>query len=519
LNYRLAYERVRDELLGQPKTERALAVNPFEIELVEQDLDSWISELQAKVDENRYVPGAIEVCDAPKGGGLVRPGVRLGITDRVVYTAAVGACLQRIDEATRWSQGSCDFASRLDPARLHERDWLRNPYKGWREFHDRSLQRLNRSSVSHVLTADVAGFFENINLGLLRSELARIGCPTAAINLIGLCLNHWAQCPDRGLPQGVIASDVLAKLYLEPFDKRLREASIDHMRYTDDLRIYAQSEEEAQRALVMITTVLRKRGLTLQSHKTLIRPAEEARKEFDGVIPAIEQVRQGYVKEAIAAGLMTGDVSLPMIAIDDLFGGKLEAAVLHRAFDTYIVRHKNPNKSMLNFLLGRLGCQRDDYAVEECVRRLASNPERTPSIARYFERLKQGERLEPLIAEALASQTAAIYPYQCYLLLDWLRRSMAQLAEETLAIVRQLAFRPESPPYVQAMGLELLGRFGTHADIDQIEERFKSTSEPLRRAQLLCCLRGLEKSRRNGLAARVDGEGGWVGRAASFTRT
>ena len=140
------------------------------------------------------------------------------------------------------------------------------------------MQRLNRSSVTHVLSADVAGFFENINLGLLRSELSRIGCPDSAISLIALCLNHLGAVSRSRFAQGVIASDVLAKLYLEPFDKRLRGAAIDHMRYTDDLRIYARSQEEAQRALVMITSVLRKRGLTLQSHKTLIRPAEEARR-------------------------------------------------------------------------------------------------------------------------------------------------------------------------------------------------------------------------------------------------
>ncbi len=99
-DFRLAYERVRDELLGQPKTERTLAVNPFEIELVEQDLDGWLSEVKSMVEQHHYVPGPIEVCDAPKGGGLVRPGVRLGIADRVIYTAAVGSCLQHLDGAT-----------------------------------------------------------------------------------------------------------------------------------------------------------------------------------------------------------------------------------------------------------------------------------------------------------------------------------------------------------------------------------------------------------------------------------
>lgn len=519
LDLALAFERVRDELRARPRTARALAHNPFEIELIELDLDSWIEVLDARLNNDEYVPGPIEVCDYPKGLGLVRPGSRLAIEDRVVATAAVGACLDQIDLATRWSQGSCDFAARLDPAHLNDRDWFRNPFKGWKEFHDRSLQRLDSPTFNYVLSADIAGFFENVNLGLLRSDLVRIGCPHEAISLIGNCLNQWSQCPDRGLPQGLLASDVLAKLYLEPFDERLRQSGYVHLRYTDDLRVFTKTREEAQRALVFVTRILRERGLTLQSSKTQIRPAEEARSEFDGILPAIEGIRKEYIDEVVAMGLMAGDVSLPMGDIDSLAGdAEIEPAVLRRAFDAFVTQQRQPNRSMLNFILRRLGRQGDSFAVPECGERLLSNPEFTSSVILYFQELNEPADVEQTILNALQHETSAIYPYQRFLLLDWLNRNAANVSSACLSIVRSLAMRPESPFYVRAVAWELLGRHGTHSDLDEIIARYRSTPDPFVRSQFLCCLLRLEKSRRNGLASRAAKDTGWVGRAARLVR-
>lgn len=483
------------------------------------DRGSWLSNLEKNVEAGAYVPGPIEVCDFPKPGGLVRPGTRMSVADRVVFTAAVGACIDQLDEVTRWSQGRCDLASRLDPSRLHKRNWFRNPFKGWLEFHDRSLQRLDSPACSYVLTADVAGFFENISIGLLKSDLQRIDCPSEAVSLIGDCLNSWTRCPDRGLPQGVMASDLLAKLYLEPIDRRLHAAGFLHMRYTDDIRIFCGTKEEAQRALVTLTHLLRERGLSLQSSKTQIRTSADARDEIDGVKPAIEKVHQGYIDEVIEAGLMSGDVSLPMVAIDDLVGeADTNPVVLRRAFKKFVIDKQAPNKTMLHWLLRRLAGQGDDFAVDECSRRLATNPEHTQYVAEYFEALKEPDRLKKAILDALHHETSAIYPYQRYLLLNWLVRNSPSLNESELTVIRLLATRPESPPYVQAVAFQLLGMFGDHGDLEDIESAFKATTESLQRAQLLCCLSRLEKSRRNALAGRVGNDREWVGRAAQLVR-
>jgi hypothetical protein len=51
-----------------------------------------------------------------------------------------------------------------------------------------------------------------------------------------------------------------------------------------------------------------------------------------------------------------------------------------------------------------------------------------------------------------------------------------------------------------------------------IATRFGSSSDPLERAQLLCCLSNLEKGRRNALMGRVKDEGPWVARAVKLMR-
>jgi uncharacterized protein YneF (UPF0154 family) len=517
LDFHLAYKRVRDELELQRKSQRALVVNPFESKLIEVDLDGWLEELASRVMSDAYIPGAIEVCDAPKGGGLVRPGVRLGIEDRVVYTAAVGACLHEIYSELEWAQGSRDFSPRLDPAELDNREWLRNPFLGWKEWRVQSLELLRRRKNTHVLTADIAGCFENIDIGLLCSDLKRIGCHGDVIALISKCLNGWATCAGRGLPQGVLASDLLAKLYLGSFDKWIRGLNYRHVRYADDIRLFANSEGEAKRALVEVTRALRTRGLTLQSHKTEIRAAEDAEIEFEGVVPVIQEVRQGYIDEAQAAGLMAADESLPIVEIDEITG-EVGLPILRRAFDTYIVGRNEINRTMLNFLLRRLGKKGSDHAVEECSRIMRLNPQHTGSIALYFEELEDPDRLEQRVVEALLDETAAIYPYQRYQLLHWLGRNAEQVDETTLHVLREFSRRPESPGYVRAIATQLLGCFGGSSDLEEIESRYKAASDPLERAQLLCCLSALEKGRRNGLAKRVEKDSGWLGRAARLVR-
>jgi hypothetical protein len=522
MNFALAHRRVIDELDEQPKTGRALVENPYERELVETDLESWLDDLKTSVVNGTYTPGAVDLCGAPKGGDLIRPAARMALADRVVYTAAVGSCVKYIVRATRWSQRKIDFAPLFHATHPHQRQWLLKPFLGWDEWTGQSLHLFDLAKTQFVVTADIAGFFENISLKRLRYELLRIGSPEAVVDLLRDCLNKWALMDDRGLPQGVLASDILAKLYLESFDKRLRDDGHRHVRYADDIRVFCKSHTEARRALVLVTEMLRERGLTVQSAKTKIRTADEAlRREIEGALPAIRDLNRDFINEAIDAGLLPVDQeSVPVSVIDDLINAdphRMDPEVLRRAWKKFVVGVDQPNRSIFRYLLRRFAAAGDPIAVDYCSPRLRSHPDALPEILRYFEDLDDA-KLEVPVATALGSKDLNPYPYSRYLLLDWLRRNRPKLRVATLRTLRDQAFGGEHPTYVHAAARAVLAELGDHSDLDRLAALLPGTSEPFARAQLLCTLTRLEKGRRNTLAGRLRNEKPWGRRASAYVR-
>src|SRR5262249_26538754 len=115
-------------------------------------------------------------------------------------------------------------------------------------------------------------------------------------------LNRWAVPRGKGIPQGYSGSDILAKLYMDPVDRGMRNYGFKHLRYVDDIRVFCKSSLEAKQALLRLNDLVRKRGLNLQSAKTKIIKASEARVEIDGVSPLIQTISQQLAKELREAG-------------------------------------------------------------------------------------------------------------------------------------------------------------------------------------------------------------------------
>lgn len=521
LNFTLAFRRVADELTHQRKTGRAFVANPGELELAELNLDVWLSELRQRLLDGDYLPGPIEVCAAPKGSGLMRPGVRMTLADRVVYTAAVGGCLRHIVKATKWSQRKIDFAP-LFAEEFQKRHWLLEPFTGWDLWTTETMRRLGLAKTRYVVTADIAGYFENISLSRLKSELTRVGCPAELVELLSRCLLSWAAVRDSGLPQGVLASDVLAKLYMESLDKRLKDEGYTHIRYVDDIRIFCGSEQEARRALVLVTELLRERGLVVQSAKTKIRLVDDdLKRDFAGAVPVIKALHREYVEEALEAGLLSEDeASVPASVIDELAEAEpdsMDPEVFRRAFDRFVLHEEQPNGTMFRYLLRRFAKRADDYAVPYCSSRPLTAPNEIPEILRYFEDLKDRKRLEVPLRKLLNSRDLAMYPYSRFLVLSWLHKHGTSRAP-TVAAVRKQAFSPENPPYVRAAARQVLARIGDDSDLDRMAALLSSETDALQRAQILCCLARLEKGRRNALAGRLRKEKPWGKLAAGLIR-
>jgi hypothetical protein len=108
LDLPLAWKRVKSDI----QNEREFVRHPYEVHLVEADLEGWFERLQQEI-RGGFNPSTPTIADIPKGGGAVRPGALLALNDKMVYTACVGTALPAIYSSLEWSQGVVDFGYQL----------------------------------------------------------------------------------------------------------------------------------------------------------------------------------------------------------------------------------------------------------------------------------------------------------------------------------------------------------------------------------------------------------------------
>src|SRR5262249_6160713 len=157
--------------------------------------------------------------------------------------------------------------------------WMNNNFKAWQNFGRASTLFLDddAADVAYVAFTDLAAFYEQIDQQTLISDLRGLSCDGEVLRLLTECLKRWSAVPGRGLPQNCEASDVLTKVYMNTIDQTLAAQGHHHVRYSDDARFFCKDEVQAQNALVHLARLARRRGLVLQSGKSEILPADDAR--------------------------------------------------------------------------------------------------------------------------------------------------------------------------------------------------------------------------------------------------
>jgi hypothetical protein len=501
---RLAWRRVKADL-----AHRVFVRHPCEVELVELELNSWLERLAEDYEHQRYSPRPATVCEVPKPGGATRPSVHLSLEDRTIYTAAVSQCFPQLVAALKWADGNVDFSYPIE-TNVNRWNWLKSPFHRWAEFRTRSLELID-TGVSYVVTADICGYYEHVDLSLLYSDLRALDVDHRSLQLLSTCLNKWAQIPGRGLPQGHSASDILGKLYLNSVDLALQNERIRHMRYVDDIRIFCNNKTEARRALVTLVRLLRRRGLSIQSAKSKILRADEARTSIDGLTPVVQTIQRKYF-EVAKEWYAIDDPYTPFVEVERRIVDDPESPplpILHEIFATYFTESDRSQfeKTLFRFVVKRLGRLRDRTAVNYCLGLLEDRPEETSAVLQYLQAVRAVDELADQVMLTVTAP-AAVYPYQRYQALTWLMNHASIVSSLTLVAIRSIAFTREEPSYVRAIAITLLGVYGNAADLERLESEYPMVSTAMERAEIICALSRVERSRRNGFyaRARVDGE-------------
>ena len=135
-------------------------------------------------------------------------------------------------------------------------------------FRDRTIELLLDENIRFVAETDIAAFYHQTKVGLVCSQLERVGIKRKHAAGLGSILSSMAI---EGLPVGPSISALLAELILIPIDLHMLALGARFIRFNDDYRFFCRTEVEAQRNLQDLAEALsHTAGLTLQNLKTRI---------------------------------------------------------------------------------------------------------------------------------------------------------------------------------------------------------------------------------------------------------
>lgn len=139
----------------------------------------------------------------------------------------------------------------------------------WSDFATRSEELARQHDF--VVVADIADFYGRIYHHRVENSLQELKLSNDTPARINKILNSLSGNVSYGLPVGGPAARALSELTLARVDTLLDLESVVFCRFADDYRLFADSEQEAYRYLILLTEYLMEHeGGTLQKHKTRV---------------------------------------------------------------------------------------------------------------------------------------------------------------------------------------------------------------------------------------------------------
>jgi RNA-directed DNA polymerase len=250
----------------------AAGVDRVTIARFARDAVAELETLSRQLREGRYQPQPVRrVWIAKTGSPEKRPLGIPAVRDRIVQTA-LRMVLEPIFER--------DFAPESFGFR---------PGRGCQPALDR-VEQLLAEGYTHVVDADLKSYFDTIPHEPL---LARVEAKIADGRILKLVtafleqgvleeLKGWS-ATERGTPQGAVVSPLLANLYLDALDWKLRLGGWELVRYADDFVVLCRTRAQAQAVLALIGEWSAAAGLQLHPQKTrLVDLAEPGGFDFLG---------------------------------------------------------------------------------------------------------------------------------------------------------------------------------------------------------------------------------------------
>lgn len=164
--------------------------------------------------------------------------------------------------------------------------------KRWAEFENAPLA----FEGSHIVRADVTGFYESIDHDLLGDRLTML---TGKTDVVGVLVEFLGQVmgQPRGLPQGLSTSDVLATAYLSGVDAAMLRNTHHYWRHGDDIRVTVTDHDAGRRVVHYLEGQLRFMRLLLNAEKTWVLRRDTYERQMGAVDEERTRVQQALAEK------------------------------------------------------------------------------------------------------------------------------------------------------------------------------------------------------------------------------
>ena len=247
-----------------------------------------LRELSRRLREKTYEPQEPIRIYTPKASGLQRPISLLHIEDQIVLQAFANLYARLLRERRKNVERKVVFSNLLNTndSIFFVQDWR----KGFTLL-KKQINKIHGSGYEWVGHFDLSAFYDTVSHDLVGKTLTQRGAHNDLIFLLEKCLSKLTHSSkscqhSHGIPQGPIASDVLAEFLLLPIDEQLMQKRIKYVRYVDDIRIFGRTENEVRKAALYLEETCRERGLIPNGDKYSIKYAANVREAL-GRLPSL----------------------------------------------------------------------------------------------------------------------------------------------------------------------------------------------------------------------------------------
>src|SRR5882724_8810490 len=255
LTGRITEDLMRRAFRNVKRNRGAAGIDKVSIVMFQANLEQNLLALMRDLKTGTFQPLPLRRVHIPKGPGQTRPLGIPAVRDRVAQ------------EVLR------QLLSPLFERLFHDDSFGFRPGRNCHQAVQRVLE-LHRQEHTHVLDADIKGFFDNIPHTVIMAGVAAEVADGNILRLVekflraGVMEEGVLSPTTLGTPQGGVISPLLANITLNSLDWQLDDAGFRFVRYADDFVVLGKSQAQVQQAHDLVQGHLARLGLSLSAEKT-----------------------------------------------------------------------------------------------------------------------------------------------------------------------------------------------------------------------------------------------------------